>query len=122
MQVVQAVTHRGEAELVQVGLAGRSFPGSARPRATPGASEGLHLGPDLEALLHRFFLATMPAASITDGLLVLVQEVIAAMSTSPCPMSTGTFIWWTSWAGTRSGVGRLVIISASVERVGVLRG
>jgi len=46
---------------------------------------------------------------------VLVQEVIAAMSTSPCPMSTGIFIWWTSCAGTRSGVGRLVIISASVS-------
>jgi hypothetical protein len=31
-------------------------------------------------------LATSPAATITDGLLVLVQEVIAAMTTAPCPI------------------------------------
>jgi len=67
----------------------------------------------LEALLHRFF-GDDAAASITDGLLVLVQEVIAAMSTSPCPMSTGT-----SSGGPPGrapvGRGRLVIISASVS-------
>src|SRR2546430_9367714 len=61
------------------------------------------------------FLARMPAASITEGLLVFVHEVMAAMSTSPCPTSTGIFISCTSCVGTRSGVGRLVIISASVS-------
>ena len=44
-----------------------------------------------------------------------MQEVIAAMSTSPCPMSTGTLTGCISCAGTRSGVGRLVIISVSVS-------
>ena len=33
------------------------------------------------------FLATSPAAIITDGLEVLVQLVIAAITTSPSPMS-----------------------------------
>src|SRR5262245_40932691 len=32
------------------------------------------------------FLATRPAPTITLGLLVLVQLVIAAMTTTPCPM------------------------------------
>jgi hypothetical protein len=33
------------------------------------------------------FLATRPAASMTPGLEVLVQEVIAAIITEPCPIS-----------------------------------
>lgn len=57
------------------------------------------------------FLATSPAASMTLGLEVLVQEVMAAMRTEP----------WVSWvsmgrkafaASTWLGVGRLLSISA----------
>jgi hypothetical protein len=63
----------------------------------PGASEvltqGLGLRPSSSA-----FLATRPAATRTPGFDVLVQEVIAAMVTSPSPMvkslpSTGTRVW-----------------------------
>ncbi len=36
------------------------------------------------------FLATRPAASITDGLLVFVHEVMAAMTMSPCVRSLFT--------------------------------
>ena len=43
---------------------------------------GLTLRPSSTA-----FLASRPAASSTPGLEVLVQEVIAAISTSPEPMS-----------------------------------
>jgi hypothetical protein len=43
---------------------------------------GLTLSPSSTA-----FLASSPAASSTPGLEVLVQEVIAAISTSPEPMA-----------------------------------
>ena len=47
------------------------------------------------------FLATRPAITITPGLEVLVQEVIAAMTTSPCV--TGA-----SGATVRAGVAAAV--------------
>src|SRR5215472_14636901 len=71
--------------------ASRSFcrPDFARYSATtcePGASEvlthGLGLRPRAAALR-----ASRPAATITLGLEVLVQDVIAAMTTSPWPRS-----------------------------------
>ena len=69
----------------------RSFcrPDLSRYSATtcePGASEvftqGFALRPFATA-----FLASRPAATITLGLDVLVQEVIAAITTSPWPIS-----------------------------------
>ena len=59
------------------------------------------------------FRASRPAATITLGLEVLVQEVIAAIRTSPCPTSTRTGEG--ASAGIRSGVGRLLTISDSVH-------
>jgi hypothetical protein len=63
------------------------------------------------------FRARSPAASITDGFEVLVQEVMAAMTTSPWPTSTSA----SSSRGrgraavppAASGVGRLFTISYS---------
>ena len=76
----------------------------------PGASDALTSGLGLRPRSTAFF-ASRPAASMTDGLLVLVQLVMAAMSTLP----------WRSRrpAGTRryrSGVGRLLAISSSAAR------
>src|SRR4030095_7377713 len=53
------------------------------------------------------FFASSPAASITPGFDVFVHEVIAAIITSPLPIS-GNF---GSGGLTRSGVGRLSTIS-----------
>ncbi len=53
------------------------------------------------------FFASNPAASSTPGFDVLVHEVIAAISTSPLPMSSGLGASGT----TLSGVGRLSTIS-----------
>ena len=82
----------------------------------PGASEvfthGLTLSPRSTA-----FFASRPAASITVGFEVLVHDVMAAITTSPCASSTGRrlargrVLDWPS----RFGVGRLFIISASVS-------
>ena len=78
----------------------------------PGASDALTRGSTVRPRSTAFF-ASRPAASITLGFEVLVQDVIAAMSTSPWPTSTltgdGTV------ALTRSGVGWLFAISASVQ-------
>jgi hypothetical protein len=52
----------------------------------PGASEVLMCGCTRRPLSTAFF-ASNPAAIITAGLLVLVHEVIAAISTSPWPRS-----------------------------------
>jgi hypothetical protein len=50
----------------------------------PGASEVLMCGCTVRPA-STAFLASRPAASITLGLLVLVQLVMAAISTSPLP-------------------------------------
>src|ERR1035441_4835425 len=76
----------------------------------PGASDALTSGLTCNPRSTAFF-ASNPAASITDGLLVLVQLVIAAINTLPCRMfppcpSAGTT--------PRLGVGRLFVISNSV--------
>ncbi len=52
----------------------------------PGASEVLMCGLT-DSPAATAFLASSPAASITLGLLVLVQLVMAAISTSPWPIS-----------------------------------
>jgi hypothetical protein len=62
------------------------------------------------------FFASRPAASMTAGFDVLVHEVIAAITTSPCVNSTvdgGRACVLDS--SSRFGVGRLFIISASVN-------
>src|ERR687897_2528869 len=64
----------------------------------PGASEVLTHG--LEARPRSTALrASRPAASITDGLEVLVQLVMAAMTT--CPWSRSKRVPSSSWTGTR---------------------
>ncbi len=55
------------------------------------------------------FFASRPAASNTPGFEVFVHEVIAAISTSPLPMSTGLG----PVTATRSCVGRLSTISTT---------
>src|SRR5262245_10968198 len=52
----------------------------------PGASEVLTHGFGFKPFAAAF-LASSPAATITFGFDVLVQEVIAAITTSPCPIS-----------------------------------
>src|SRR4249919_1338061 len=69
----------------------RSFcrPDFSRYSATtcePGASEVFTQGFGVRPLATAF-LASNPAATITFGFDVLVQEVIAAITTSPCPIS-----------------------------------
>ena len=78
----------------------------------PGASDAFTRG-STESPRSTAFFASSPAASITLGFEVLVQEVIAAMSTSPWP--TSTFTADRAVGGTRSGVGWLLAISASVH-------
>ncbi len=72
----------------------------------PGASDVLMLGLTLRPFSTAFF-ASRPAASSTPGFDVLVHDVIAAISTSPLPMSD----CFAAVAGTWSGVGRLLTIS-----------
>ena len=81
----------------------------------PGASEVLTDGSTISPRSTAFF-ASKPAASMTLGFEVLVQEVIAAMTTSPWPRSSkrsGNSSGGIS--SMRSGVGRLFIISISVS-------
>ena len=66
-------------------------------------------GCDASGPLSTAFFASRPAASITLGFEVLVHEVIAAISTSPLPMSRIA-------AGASIGVGRLSTISTSRAR------
>src|SRR5262249_7029695 len=61
----------------------------------PGASEVLTHGLTLSPLATAFW-ASRPAPTITDGLDVLVQDVMAAITTSPWPRS-----WLRSSTGTR---------------------
>src|SRR6185503_20738933 len=49
----------------------------------PGASDVLTYGLTVSPFSSAF-LASSPAATNTDGLLVFVQDVIAAMTTAPC--------------------------------------
>ncbi len=51
----------------------------------PGASEVLTHGLEVRPRSFAFF-ATRPAATSTDGFEVLVQEVMAAITTSPLSM------------------------------------
>ena len=65
------------------------------------------------------FLARRPAASMTEGLEVLVQEVMAAMTTEPLWSVAETGVWFfdCETLGRGSGVGRSEIIScSSMER------
>ena len=85
----------------------------------PGASEVFTVG-RTRSPRATAFRARSPAASITDGFEVFVQEVIAAITTSPWPTSISA-----SEAASRGprrtfGVGRLFTISYSVRRRGVL--
>ena len=69
----------------------------------PGASEVLMCGFTRRPRSTAFF-ASRPAASMTAGLLVLVQEVMAAISTSPWPRSTPSRAVAkrsSSWPGSR---------------------
>ena len=80
----------------------------------PGASEVLTCGLTVRPASTAFF-ASRPAASITLGLEVLVQEVIAAISTSPLPMVTSPLGAAGAVAPTcaAAGVERLATISSS---------
>ena len=53
----------------------------------PGASDVFTHGLDCVSPLAIAFFASRPAPSITAGFEVLVHEVIAAMTTAPCPSS-----------------------------------
>src|SRR5947199_8566146 len=79
----------------------------------PGASDVLTYGATFIPFSYAF-LATIPAAIITDGLDVFVHDVIAAISTSPLPICVVTVGDSLSQNSTRSGVGRLFTISISV--------
>ena len=61
------------------------------------------------------FLARRPAASMTEGLEVLVQEVMAAMTTEPLWSAAEIGVWFFDFEilGRGSGVGRSEIISCS---------
>jgi hypothetical protein len=76
----------------------------------PGASEVFTNGFTVRPFSTAFF-ARSPAASITDGLLVFVQLVMAAIKTLPC--RTLPFVVLLE-APIESGVGRLLAISSSV--------
>src|SRR6266480_7998765 len=73
----------------------------------PGASDVLICGLTFKPFSTAFF-ASRPAANSTPGFDVLVHDVIAAITTSPLPSSNGCGARGT----TRSGVGRLLTISA----------
>jgi hypothetical protein len=73
----------------------------------PGASDVFTCGLTVRPFSTAFF-ASRPAASRTLGFDVLVHDVIAAMSTSPEPMSAVC-----AFGATRSGVGRLLTISTT---------
>src|SRR6202521_4976616 len=60
----------------------RYSPTTCEPGASEVLTQGLGLSPFALA-----FLANSPAPTITLGLEVLVHEVIAAITTSPCPRS-----------------------------------
>jgi hypothetical protein len=60
------------------------------------------------------FFATIPAAIITAGFEVLVHDVMAAIRTSPFPTDVLSPLGALVSIATRSGVGRLLIISTSV--------
>ena len=72
----------------------------------PGASDVLMCGLTVSPFSTAFF-ASNPAASSTLGFDVFVHDVIAAISTSPLPMSTA----FGAEGAMRSGVGRLLTIS-----------
>src|SRR5690606_6545216 len=82
----------------------------------PGASEVLMWGWTFRPASTAFF-ASSPAASSTLGLLVLVQDVIAAMSTSPLPIVTRPLPGRTgvagAWAWAAASVARLSTISTT---------
>ena len=78
----------------------------------PGASDvltaGLTFSPRSTA-----FLASRAAPSMTLGLLVLVQLVMAAMRTLPCPICVSARRYAEARKAGLSGVGRFWINSAS---------
>ena len=80
----------------------------------PGASDVLTCGLTLRPASTAFF-ASRPAASSTLGFDVLVQEVMAAISTSPLPMVTSLAGALGAEAATcaASLVGRLATISST---------
>src|ERR1700691_4201249 len=63
------------------------------------------------------FLAKRPAATRTEGCEVLVQEVIAAVTTEPCPILAA---WPSILTSTcvPAGAGRLPFLSFSLRREG----
>ena len=77
-----AITHQIEAELIQIRLQARSSRDTQSPRASRAPDEVFTVGRTFNPCSTAFF-ASNPAASITLGFEVLVQEVIAAIKTSP---------------------------------------
>src|SRR5205814_9724384 len=92
----------------------------ARPREAdtprdPGGKEALTYG-GTDSPRSTAFFARGAAPIMSAGFDVLVQEVIDAIRTSPCPGATvagGRTSWGTS--STRVGLGRLLTISISVS-------
>ncbi|CAB4714017.1 unannotated protein [freshwater metagenome] len=90
---------------------------TCEPGANVVFTHGLRVSPFSTA-----FLASKPAAIITDGLDVLVQEVIAAITTAPWPISkspvadlTNAFLL-RSWVYVLTAVSKAVSASESATR------
>ena len=80
-----AVTDEIKAELIQVGLQSGLFQILSHDSRT-GCQRVLNRRTNGQPMLDRL-LGQQPGASMTLGFEVLVQEVIAAIKTSPCPRS-----------------------------------
>ena len=78
-----SVADEMEFQFLQIGQSGRLSPDSRAQFSIPGASEVLTHGGTVSPF-STAFLASSPAPISTEGFEVLVQEVIAAMTTLPC--------------------------------------
>src|SRR6266571_5121952 len=86
----------------------------------PGARLVFTHGCDLRPFSTAFF-ATRPAAIITDGFDVLVQLVIAAITTDPwCSLQSTPSSWRSTWVRRRGGASATVATSS--ERVSEYTG
>ena len=83
-----AVADHVEAERLEVGQQARLAQVLGH-HLRAGREAGLDVRRHAQAARRRPSCASRPAASITDGFEVLVQLVIAAMTTAPCPSSAG---------------------------------
>ena len=88
----------------------------------PGASEVLTVG-ETRSPRATALRASSPAPTITVGLEVLVQDVMAAIATDPCPnggASSAPAIGW-RWAPSVCGKARAEVVAEARQRDAVLR-